>query len=42
MLPCFQVAFSALEEWTNQGARPPASGLVARDESADLVNSCTL
>jgi hypothetical protein len=31
----------ALEKWTTQGVRPPASGLVPRDPSTDLVNSCT-
>jgi hypothetical protein len=42
MLPCFQEAFGALEEWATQGERPPASRLVPRDESTDLVNTCTL
>jgi len=42
MLPCFQDAFGALEEWTTDGVRPPASQLVLRKESTDLVNACTL
>jgi hypothetical protein len=42
MLPCFQDAFGALEEWTTHGERPPASRLVPRDPSTDLVNTCTL
>ena len=31
MLPCFQDAFEALEQWTQRGTRPPASHLVPRD-----------
>ena len=42
MLPCFREAFGALEAWTNHGERPPASGLVPRDATTDLVNTCTL
>jgi hypothetical protein len=42
MLPCFQDAFDALEEWTIDGERPPVSHLVTRDPSVDLVNTCTL
>src|SRR4051795_8315403 len=42
MLPCFQEAFAALEAWVGQGEKPPASHLVIRDPSTDLVNSCTL
>ena len=42
MLPCFQDAFDALEDWTIDGEKPPASHLVTRDASTDLVNTCTL
>jgi hypothetical protein len=42
MLPCFQDAFGALEDWTIDGDRPPASHLVTRNASIDLVNTCTL
>jgi hypothetical protein len=37
MLPCFRDAFGALEDWTFDGEKPPASHLVARDASTDLV-----
>jgi hypothetical protein len=42
MLPCFQDAFAALEDWTVNGKRPPASHLVTREGSTDLVNTCTI
>lgn len=42
MLPCFQDAFDALEDWTLHGVNPPASHLVARDAGTDLVNTCAL
>jgi hypothetical protein len=42
MLPCFQDAFGALEDWTIDGEKPPASHLVTRNASIDLVNNCTL
>jgi hypothetical protein len=42
MLPCFQDAFGALEAWVSEGEKPPASHLVTRDASRDLVNTCTL
>lgn len=40
MLPCFREVFGDLERWTRQGEMPPASHLVRRDSSVDLVNSC--
>jgi hypothetical protein len=42
MLPCFREAFTALEQWTQDGKQPPRSHFVARDSSTDLVNSCAL
>jgi hypothetical protein len=42
MLPCFRDAFEALEKWTEKGKTPPASHLVHRDPTADLVNTCNL
>ncbi len=42
MVPCFRAAFGALEDWTRTGANPPSSGVVTRDASADLVNTCSL
>jgi len=42
MLPCFREAFQALEQWTENGKTPPASHLVQRDPSVDLVNTCDL
>ena len=42
MLPCFRDAFEALEQWTQKGTRPPASHLVPRDPTVDLINTCTL
>ena len=42
MLPCFQDAFDALEAWVGEGEKPPASHLVTRDASTDLVNTCAL
>ena len=42
MLPCFRDAFEALEQWTQRGTRPPASHLVQRDPTVDLINTCAL
>ena len=42
MLPCFQDTFDALEAWVDDEEKPPASHLVPRDASTDLVNTCTL
>jgi len=42
MLPCFRETFEALEQWTDEGKTPPASHLVQRDPSVDLVNTCDL
>ena len=42
MLPCFREAFTALEQWTQDGTKPPGSHVVARDASTDLVNTCAL
>jgi hypothetical protein len=44
MLPCFREAFGVLEQWTQHPRRSPApaSHFVARDPSADLVNTCQL
>jgi hypothetical protein len=42
MLPCFQDAFDALEDWTIDEVNPPDSHLVTRDASTDLVNACAL
>jgi hypothetical protein len=42
MLPCFRDAFEALEQWTKDGTRPPASHLVQRDPAVDLINACAL
>jgi hypothetical protein len=44
MLPCFRDAFELLEQWTQhpRSSPAPASHLVARDPSADLVNTCEI
>ena len=42
MLPCFREAFTALEQWTQDGTKPPRSHLVARDPTVDLINTCAL
>ena len=42
MLPCFREAFAVLEQWTQDGTKPPRSHVVARDASTDLVNTCAL
>ena len=42
LLPCARSAFTALTEWVEQGEQPPRSGLRARPESGDLLNSCRL
>ncbi len=42
MLPCFREAFAALEQWTQDGTKPPPSHVVTRDASTDLVNTCAL
>ena len=42
MLPCFQDVFGALEDWTTVGTKPPASRVVTREGSTDLVNTCTI
>ena len=42
MLPCFQDAFTALEDWTINGEKPPTSHLVTRDAASDPVTTCTL
>ena len=46
MLPCYRAAFEALEQWVEQNPahanEPPASGVIARPASGDLVNSCAL
>ena len=31
-----------LEQWTQEGTRPPASHLVPRDPQVDLINTCNL
>jgi Tannase and feruloyl esterase len=42
MLPCFQDVFGALEDWTTDGTPPPASHVVTRGGTTDLVNTCTI
>ena len=42
MLPCFRDTFDALEAWVGEDEKPPASHLVTRDATTDLVNTCTL
>jgi hypothetical protein len=41
-LPCFRESFHLLERWTENGKLPPASHLVERDPSVDLLNTCDL
>lgn len=42
ILPCFRTALQALDAWTTQGTRPPASTTIPRPTSADPANTCTL
>jgi hypothetical protein len=42
VLPCFRTAFADLEGWVEQQSDPPASGVVPRPASGDLLNSCSL
>jgi pimeloyl-ACP methyl ester carboxylesterase len=42
ILPCYRAAFVALEEWVESGREPPASRVLARPASGDLVNTCQL
>jgi Tannase and feruloyl esterase/3HB-oligomer hydrolase (3HBOH) len=42
ILPCYRTAFDALTAWVEKGTQPPASGLVPRPTSGDVVNTCTL
>jgi hypothetical protein len=44
MLPCFRDAIGILEQWTQHARRSPApaSHLVPRDPSADLINTCDI
>jgi hypothetical protein len=42
ILPCYRSAFGALTDWVEHRTAPPASGLVPRPASGDLVNSCGL
>lgn len=42
ILPCYRTAFTALENWVERGAAPPASGTVAKPTSGDPINSCSI
>ncbi|MFE7124310.1 tannase/feruloyl esterase family alpha/beta hydrolase [Streptomyces sp. NPDC057617] len=42
ILPCYRSAFTALTQWVERGAAPPASRTVPRPASGDVVNSCVL
>jgi tannase/feruloyl esterase len=45
LVPCHRSAFTALERWLGQGARPPASGTLARPAHSDstaLLTECRL
>jgi len=42
ILPCYRVAFAALEGWVERGTPPPPSGFVPKPASGDVVNSCAL
>jgi len=42
ILPCYRVAFAALEGWVERGTPPPPSGFVPKPTSGDVVNSCAL
>ncbi|MFE2596487.1 tannase/feruloyl esterase family alpha/beta hydrolase [Streptomyces sp. NPDC059396] len=42
ILPCYRSAFTALTQWVERGAAPPASRSVPRPASGDVVNSCVL
>ena len=42
ILPCHRAAFEELEEWVEEGRRPPRTKFVGRPETGDVVNSCRL
>jgi hypothetical protein len=42
ILPCYRQAFSDLVAWVQAGQQPPASQLVERPATGDVVNSCSL
>jgi hypothetical protein len=42
ILPCYRQAFSDLVAWVEAGRAPPASQLVERPATGDVVNSCSL
>ncbi|MDA2803181.1 alpha/beta hydrolase family protein [Nocardiopsis suaedae] len=42
MLPCYREAFTAMEQWAEDGTPPPPSTTVERPRQGDLVNRCRL
>ena len=42
ILPCHRTAFGLLENWIEDGRRPPTSGFVPKPESGDVVNTCRI
>jgi len=42
ILPCADVALTALDAWVDHGLVPPRDGTVARSASGDLANTGTL
>ena len=42
ILPCHRTAFGLLENWVEDGRRPPASRLVPKQRGGDVVNSCAI
>lgn len=42
ILPCHRTAFRMLEDWVEDGRRPPKSTFVPKPESGDVVNGCAI
>jgi hypothetical protein len=42
ILPCYRDAFATLEQWVEEGQRPPASGPVPHPASGGVVNRCSI
>ena len=42
ILPCYRDAFEVLTDWVEDRDRPPASGTIAKPESGDVVNTCSV
>lgn len=42
ILPCYRDAFEVLTDWVEHRAAPLASGTIAKPESGDVVNTCSV